>query len=594
MQSLVPPYSTSLVRIRDAGGRRVVGAGFLIDDDLVCTCAHVVAEALDLRADDTADGKEVALDFPYLSEPQVRARVVAIDPLRDDESGDIALLRLLGHLPAGTLPTPILIDWGGPDQRCRVMGFPADEGEWATLVLRDRLPNGLVQIDPEAGRELSIRGGFSGAPVWNQQVEATVGMIVAVREKQHALMIPIEQIQNMCRRNQIGLSDRPGSRARRHPITPRQFLAHYGLRFNGEDDDFFAKKAEHMQFRLPAAFVEGPLENERGGAGRFDDLLGPWNMLLFGEAGCGKTSYCYEIARRADSERYPPPLIVQFNVNEWLMPARLDETYLLKHYLSKLISKTLEELRRSLAPNQTREEHLRNNAAWNDYQELSGQYGVGYDLLPRRRWPERGFGESLRMLANVAKAADFDGIYILIDGFEAHANSERRQKAATSMLEQMISPIVAVQWGFTFKFFLPKALERSLHARIPYDLQAIRVYRLGSWSEAQLLALLRERFQSFSRIPELNAPGGVMALQQLCEKNVANVDQIIVKAAYGSPRRLIRIVENIIEDHCASISSAETPISFSTIEAVLRDADTRAGTPDGNQRRRLSTGTRVP
>src|SRR4051812_7846241 len=39
--------SPALVRIRDVAGA-VVGAGFLVDGDLVCTCAHVVARALGL------------------------------------------------------------------------------------------------------------------------------------------------------------------------------------------------------------------------------------------------------------------------------------------------------------------------------------------------------------------------------------------------------------------------------------------------------------------------------------------------------------------------------------------------------------------
>ncbi|MEU5614258.1 trypsin-like peptidase domain-containing protein [Streptomyces sparsogenes] len=67
-------------------------AGFLVAADLVCTCAHVVEEALDLPAPvDEAPGGPVNLDFPLLSaRPSARASVVSWRHGR----ADVALLRL--------------------------------------------------------------------------------------------------------------------------------------------------------------------------------------------------------------------------------------------------------------------------------------------------------------------------------------------------------------------------------------------------------------------------------------------------------------------------------------------------------------------
>ncbi len=58
----------SLVRIRTADGR-VVGAGFLVGERHILTCAHVVAGALGL-ADDTPDKPQAPV---YLDIPRVAA-----------------------------------------------------------------------------------------------------------------------------------------------------------------------------------------------------------------------------------------------------------------------------------------------------------------------------------------------------------------------------------------------------------------------------------------------------------------------------------------------------------------------------------------
>ncbi|MCX4530468.1 hypothetical protein OHA79_41785 [Streptomyces sp. NBC_00841] len=57
---------SAVVRIRDASGA-VVGAGFMVDEDIVCSCAHAIAWALDLREVPTAaPAGSVHLDFPLL------------------------------------------------------------------------------------------------------------------------------------------------------------------------------------------------------------------------------------------------------------------------------------------------------------------------------------------------------------------------------------------------------------------------------------------------------------------------------------------------------------------------------------------------
>ena len=81
----------SLVRIHTVEGR-VVGAGFLVDERHILTCAHVVAGALGL-ADDIPEKPQaqVTFDVPRVAPGQLlTARVVLWRPQRTDGGDDIA------------------------------------------------------------------------------------------------------------------------------------------------------------------------------------------------------------------------------------------------------------------------------------------------------------------------------------------------------------------------------------------------------------------------------------------------------------------------------------------------------------------------
>jgi hypothetical protein len=106
----------------------VAGAGFLIGDGLVCTCAHVVQEHDGSRPD-----RPVTVDFPLLAGAEAGPPVTAeVESWRPED--DIALLRLAAPVE-GTEPLPFVDDrseeggrewgaeWGG---EIRSFGFPVD------------------------------------------------------------------------------------------------------------------------------------------------------------------------------------------------------------------------------------------------------------------------------------------------------------------------------------------------------------------------------------------------------------------------------------------------------------------------------------
>jgi WD40 repeat protein len=182
----------SQVRVCSAAGE-VIGAGFLVSADVVCTCAHVVAGALGVPgSSEEAPGEAVDLDFPLLH-GRPRARAVVVSWRHGGQ--DVALLRLEAAVE-GARPVP-LVDgtsvWG---HTFRALGYPvgADRGVWASGTLRAGQGSGWVQMEAQ-GPGPRISGGFSGAPVWDDAQDGVVGMTVAAhRGERTAYLLPSAEL----------------------------------------------------------------------------------------------------------------------------------------------------------------------------------------------------------------------------------------------------------------------------------------------------------------------------------------------------------------------------------------------------------------
>jgi WD40 repeat protein/TPR repeat protein len=204
-----PPW---LVRFSDRQGR-VQGVGVLVDDDLVLTCAHVVAActgdpAVALLED--APVGSVLMDFPFVEGSDTAGRIEngTWFPIRPDGTGDVAVLHLEHPVP-GTKPAPlrkpeVMADHPfsvhgfpprsahGPDTELHraaraasgVMGpFTGESGQWIQL----QVPPGLRPVDH----------GFSGAPVWDERLQAVVGICVMRDDFQTAHMMALSTLSRL-------------------------------------------------------------------------------------------------------------------------------------------------------------------------------------------------------------------------------------------------------------------------------------------------------------------------------------------------------------------------------------------------------------
>ncbi|TXS54182.1 serine protease [Streptomyces sp. t39] len=186
------------VRLRDGHGDSA-GTGFLVGDGLVLTCAHVVCDALgEPRDTEELPAARVTVDMPLLAGPTtpghgIEAEVVHWVPIREDRSGDVAVLRLLAPAPRAR-PLPTSLSRRLWEHGSRIVGFTgrSDRPVWQRGSLLGSAGKGWVQLSRADGQTVRVSGGFSGSPVWDNALGAVVGMIVAaepVRDDQQAYML---------------------------------------------------------------------------------------------------------------------------------------------------------------------------------------------------------------------------------------------------------------------------------------------------------------------------------------------------------------------------------------------------------------------
>jgi WD40 repeat protein len=187
---------SAVVRFRDPGGA-VVGAGFLVGDRQVLTCAHVATRALGLPEEVTPPPEaDVPLDFPLIAPGGiVMARISIWHAPSLEPDGDIAGLELTGRPPPEARPVRLLVADELWRHEFRTFGFPPgyDDGVWASGRLLARQAMQWIQMEDVKETGYRVEPGFSGAPVWDDDLDGVVGMTVAAErrpELRSAFLIP--------------------------------------------------------------------------------------------------------------------------------------------------------------------------------------------------------------------------------------------------------------------------------------------------------------------------------------------------------------------------------------------------------------------
>jgi WD40 repeat protein len=185
---------SAIARICQENGA-IVGTGFLISEQYVLTCAHVVADALALNHDAVEMPQEsVLLDFPYQQITGIKAKVIDWKPrsAAENQTGDdMALLQL--ETPVSNPQIYLIGTANITGHAYHAVGFPRgyDRSVSSYGIVRDRLPGGRWQLEGE-GEGIAIQDGFSGCPVWDERAKGIIGMVVEEADAKVAFMIPAD------------------------------------------------------------------------------------------------------------------------------------------------------------------------------------------------------------------------------------------------------------------------------------------------------------------------------------------------------------------------------------------------------------------
>lgn len=197
-----------VARIRNGAGA-VCGAGFLIGDRHVMTCAHVIDDAVPGRSRGDVDVPDdlITLDLPFLERRGLPARVVAWHPMVDDVEGtpvsDIAVLELEEAVPGGLDAREAVLSEPPVKTAFFTWGFPAglDGGAEAGGELRMTDAGGWRHVRDVQDRGYFVEPGFSGAPVFDLKAgprgRRLLGMVTAVDPdptKRLAFVIPTPKL----------------------------------------------------------------------------------------------------------------------------------------------------------------------------------------------------------------------------------------------------------------------------------------------------------------------------------------------------------------------------------------------------------------
>jgi hypothetical protein len=194
-----------IVRFKDKNNK-LVGAGMLVSNEYVITCAHVVS---------IANGREIndqtppsfqdifIIQFPFCKNYEVTASLIAWGPRVEENipARDIAVLHLTSSLPDYIKPHHLSIyrekwhevpfyTWGATQQN--------QTGDWIGGLLKGRVPDRLIQMEISQGTEMQIEEGFSGGPVWCEKNDEIIGILVQKDNRRRiSYMLPAIEIHDV-------------------------------------------------------------------------------------------------------------------------------------------------------------------------------------------------------------------------------------------------------------------------------------------------------------------------------------------------------------------------------------------------------------
>ena len=168
---------------------------------------------------------------------------------------------------------------------------------------------------------------------------------------------------------------------------------------------------------------------------------------------------------------------------------------------------------------------------------------------------------------DAARLWNFTHVYLMLDGLDTHWRDADRMFGLLDPLLRLM-PLFAEQ-SVSLKCFLPPELKTRVEAALPgYGVALVEVRAIElKWQPERLRRMLGERFRA----------GGArrLGIADLMERDMREgIDDRLIEAAQGSPRRLLLILHELIEAHVAR-GRLEEPITRPEWRRALAVAEQR-------------------
>ena len=168
----------------------IAGSGFLVSEEYIITCAHVVNQSLGFGVTSADQPTQIIeCDFPLIAPRKLLETTVEFwlpVKFNSDDPQDIAILKLKDSVPSQAEPVS-LITYGIGDlagHSYKAYGFSRKGGVWSDGEIKSHVADNKIQIEDTTQTGYSVESGFSGTAIWDNELEGVVGMAV-IADKQN-------------------------------------------------------------------------------------------------------------------------------------------------------------------------------------------------------------------------------------------------------------------------------------------------------------------------------------------------------------------------------------------------------------------------
>lgn len=168
-------------------------------------------------------------------------------------------------------------------------------------------------------------------------------------------------------------------------------------------------------------------------------------------------------------------------------------------------------------------------------------------------------------VARIAAAAGRPTCFLVIDGVDELCETSADWSAGADLLAPLIGNVRLLEVpGLAVKCFVPTEIVAILRERGQLRDDRVATVEL-TWSRALLRELLRSRLAVFS-------DDAVRSLAMIAAPDLADIDDQLCQAAEGSPRRLLRLCDSLVQACARTAADADLLLRQAHVRAAVSGA----------------------